>query len=79
MIDRHEGGESAALARRWFAEQPQAWYVVRDRPGADRHHVPVAVPPPTTRGARDRKRRDPAIAAARRQFGRTRRYGRASG
>ncbi len=72
MIDRHEGGESAALARRWFAEQPHAWYVVRDSalaPIGTMCLLAVPADPPTTReGAGTASESDPAIAAARRQL-----------
>ena len=34
LVHRHEGAQSAALARYWFAEQPAAWLVNRDGRGA---------------------------------------------
>jgi len=33
LVDRHEGADSAALARYWFGEQPDAWLVVRGTNG----------------------------------------------
>jgi hypothetical protein len=81
MIERHEGAESVAHARFWLAQQPRAWFVVRDH-----HRTPVGVlclltvPPPTAAAAGDQAVAgagdpaavagpgDPAVVAAHRQL-----------
>ncbi len=67
LVDRHEGADSAALARHWFVEQPDAWRVVRDGNGTMTGVMcllAVEDIPPADRAA------DPAVAAAWRQLAR---------
>lgn len=67
VVDRHEGADSAALARHWFVEQPVAWRVVRDGNGTMTGVMcllAVEDIPPADRAA------DPAVAAAWRQLAR---------
>ena len=65
MVDRHEGPDSAALARFWFAAQPSAWLVVRDAAG-DVTGV-LCLLAIQDCGPDDRTR-DPAVGAAWRQL-----------
>ncbi|HYN72858.1 MAG TPA: ATP-binding protein [Nakamurella sp.] len=65
LVDRHEGADSAALARHWFAQQPDAWLVVRDGNGTLTGVMCLLAVhdiAPADRGA------DPAVAAAWRQL-----------
>ena len=67
LVDRHEGADSAALARHRFAEQPNAWRVVRDGNGTVTGVMcllAVEDIPPADRAT------DPAVAAAWRQLAR---------
>jgi hypothetical protein len=67
LVHRHEGAESAALARHWFAEQTDAWRVVRDVDGTLTGVMCLLAVQDIAPADHDA---DPAVAAAWRQLAR---------
>jgi len=61
LVARHEGEESAAIARRWMARQPSAWLVVR---GPDGDVLGTVCLLALDVLAPDEREEDPAVAAA---------------
>ncbi|GAA3605259.1 AAA family ATPase [Microlunatus ginsengisoli] len=62
MIGRHEGADSAAIARHWLAERPADWWSVRGPDGAVEGALCLL---PLERLGADDAAQDPAVAAAR--------------